>query len=100
VLYFDTIGLTDAVNANPTAYGLPAGLLTEVSCLNGGGAAPAGPPTCEAYAFFDNLHPTTQGLQGRGHNLISFVPEPSTGLLVAFGLAGIAVRRRAEWMQP
>ena len=95
VTYFDTIGFFDLVTANPTAFGLPNGLLTEVSCLNGGGAPPAGPPTCDAYTFFDNTHPTTQISQVLGNELVTFVPEPGTALLVAFGVTGIAVRRRA-----
>ena len=94
-LYFDTIGFSDAVNANPGAFGLPVGLLTEVSCLSGGGAPPAGPPTCDAYAFWDDVHPTTQVLQVLGNALVAFVPEPGTGMLVAFGVVAIAVRRRA-----
>jgi outer membrane lipase/esterase len=96
VIFFNTIGFFDVVSANPTLYGLPAGLLTEVSCLSGGGAPPAGPPTCNAYTFFDNTHPTTQVLQVLGNALVATVPEPGTGLLVAFGVAAIAARRRAE----
>jgi phospholipase/lecithinase/hemolysin len=65
-----------------------------VSCLNGGGAPPAGPPTCNAYTFFDNTHPTTQVSQVLGNALVAFVPEPGTGLLVAFGVVAMAVRRR------
>jgi phospholipase/lecithinase/hemolysin len=95
--YFNTIGFFDAVNANPTAFGLPAGLLTEVSCLNGGGAPPGGPPVCDNYVFFDSTHPTTQVSQVAGiHGLVvAIVPEPGTGLLVAFGIVGIALRRRS-----
>lgn len=92
--YINTIAFFDQVSANPTAYGLPNGLLTEVSCLNGGGAPPAGPPTCNAYTFFDNTHPTTQVSQVLGNALVAFVPEPGTGLLVAFGVVAMAVRRR------
>jgi len=92
--FFDTIGFYDAVNANPALYGLPVGLLTEVSCLNGGGAPPAGPPTCDAYTFFDSTHPTTQISQVLGERLIQVVPEPGTGLLLALGIAAIATRRR------
>ena len=94
--FFDTIGFFDQVNASPTLYGLPAGLLTEVSCLNGGGAPPAGPPTCNAYTFFDNTHPTTQVSQLLGNRLVSFVPEPGTGVLLALGLAVFARGRRGR----
>jgi len=94
VQYFNTIALTDAIAANPALYGLPPGLLTEVSCLNGGGAPPGGPPTCNSYAFFDNVHPTTQVLQVLGNAIVSVVPEPGTGLLLSLGLVALAVRRR------
>ena len=62
--------------------------------MPGGGAPPAGPPTCDAYAFFDNTHPTTQLSQVLGARLLQAVPEPGTGLLVALGIAAIATRRR------
>jgi phospholipase/lecithinase/hemolysin len=94
-MFFDTMGFFDQVVANPTAFGLPVGLITEVSCLNGGGAPPAGPPTCDAYTFFDNTHITTQVSQVLGNALVSFVPEPGTGFLLALGLAAIAARRRS-----
>jgi hypothetical protein len=50
------------------------------------------------------VHPTTQVLQVLGDELVIFaVPEPGTGLLVAFGIAIIGARRRAgarsaNWM--
>jgi outer membrane lipase/esterase len=92
--WINTIAFFDQVSANPTAYGLPAGLLTEVSCLTGGGADPGGPPTCNNYTFFDNTHPTTQVSQVLGNALVAFVPEPGTGMLVAFGVVAMAIRRR------
>jgi outer membrane lipase/esterase len=89
VMYFDTIALTDAVAANPAAFGLPPGILQVPSCISAGAS-----PTCTNYAFFDNVHPTTQVLQILGNQLVAFVPEPGTGCLVAIGLFVMSARAR------
>jgi len=89
-LFFDTIGLFDDVSANPTAYGLPVGLLTETSCLND---LPPG-SNCDAYTFFDDTHPTSAVSNVLGEALVAFVPEPGTGMLVAFGFIALGVRQR------
>ena len=88
VKFFDTIALTDQVLANPALFGLPAGLNTTTACLAAGAA-----PTCNDYAFFDNVHPTTQVLQILGEELITAVPEPGTAILLMGGLAWLAARR-------
>ena len=91
----DVIGLFNAVLANPTAYGLPVGLNITNACLGSGTPDPSGPPTCNDYAFFDTIHPTTQVAAILGGAFIQAVPEPSTGLMLALGLIGLAMRRRA-----
>ena len=93
VMFFDTIGLFDLVLADPTAFGLPAGILTETSCLGDNGPADPG-ALCDNYAFFDDVHPTSEVLQILGGELVAFVPEPGTGLLVSFGCIGLGLRRR------
>lgn len=92
-IFFDTIAWTDQVLANPALFGLPAGLNTSTACLLAGVAPPAGAPTCEGYAFFDTVHPTTQVLQRLGQELVTVVPEPGTALLLLGGLAALASRR-------
>jgi len=93
VMFFDTIALFDDVSADPTAYGLPTGLLTETSCL--GDLGPSDPGSaCDAYTFFDNTHPTSAVSTVLGNELVAFIPEPGTGLLVAFGCVALGIVRR------
>ena len=60
VIFFDTIALTDAVFADPAAFGLPPGILSTPSCLSSGAPDPSGPTTCTDSIFFDDVYPTTQ----------------------------------------
>lgn len=94
VTFFDTVALTDQVLSNPALFGLPAGLNTTTACLAAGAAPPSGAPTCNGYAFFDTVHPTTQVQQILGAQLIAVVPEPGTAILLMGGLALLASQRR------
>ena len=92
--YFDTIAFSDQLLANPGLFGLPPGINTTTSCLAGGGASPAGPPTCDGYAFFDNVHPTTQVQQVIGAQILAIIPEPGTAILLMSGLVVLSAKRR------
>jgi hypothetical protein len=43
---FNVIALSAQVNADPTAWGLPAGINNTTACLGSGVPVPGGPPTC------------------------------------------------------
>lgn len=92
-IFFDTIAWSDQLLANPGLFGLPPGLNTSIGCLFAGAPSPGGAPICNDYAFFDNVHPTTQVLQLLGQELIAVVPEPGTAILMMGGLAILATRR-------
>ncbi|MBK7950597.1 MAG: SGNH/GDSL hydrolase family protein [Deltaproteobacteria bacterium] len=92
-IFFDTIAWSDQLLANPALFGLPADLNTTTACLLAGAAPPAGAPTCDGYAFFDTVHPTTQVLQVLGQELVAVVPEPGTSVLILGGLAALASGR-------
>lgn len=95
VQFFDTMALLDAVAANPALFGLPADLELAESCVGAGANVPDA--TCGGFAFFDDIHPSTQIAQILGGELIAAVPEPGTALLLMLGLAGLsATGRRAQ----
>ncbi len=89
--FFDTIALFDALALDPTAFGFPPGTDLTTPCI---GTASA--PTCNGFAFWDNVHPTTQVMQVLGSELVAFVPEPGTALMLLLGLMGLSIPRRDE----
>lgn len=89
VFTLDVIGLFDQVNLSPVLFGLPLWINVTGSCLTNGI-----PPSCDNFAFFDWVHPTT-AVQGiLADRMISAIPEPGTFLLLGLGLLGLARQRR------
>ena len=94
IFTFDYLPLTDAIEADPAAFGFTQPL--DLFCL----AAPGASPDCSGFLFFDPLHPTTAA-----HRLIADaalaaldttteVHEPATVALLGLGVLGIGWTRR------
>lgn len=88
--YVDTFNLMHQIVSNPSAYGL-----TDVTdpCFNGSSVC-ADP---SQYLFWDGFHPTTTADAILANDFYqAATPEPSTILMLASGLAGLAglLRRR------
>ncbi len=90
VYSLDVIALFDAVQLDPTLYGLPAGIDVTGSCLTSGA-----PPACSNFAFFDPVHPSTELNAILADGMLLAIPEPGTALLFGLGLAGLSTRRRS-----
>jgi phospholipase/lecithinase/hemolysin len=98
---FDYFDFFNALEADPTQFGLPATLVTDQTRFCLAEVAPLG--DCSNYLLFDGIH-VTQGVQQAisiqiGRQLgIAVVPEAGTWamLIVGFGVVGMAARRRRE----
>lgn len=101
VAQIDTAALFAEVLADPLTFGFTD---TALPCLfpdAGTAAAFNRPQFCgdaTGKLYFDSIHPTAQAhaiLSDTFANTVAAVPLPSTGLLLAFGIAALALRRRA-----
>ncbi len=101
VQQFDYFDFFLDLQADPTQFGLPAGLITDPRRFCLAEVAPSLDPDCSNYLSFDGIHVTT-GVQ-RAISVrvadqlgIAAVPEPASwALMIAgFGLVGATIRRR------
>lgn len=86
--HFDAKGLFDPIMSNPAAHGFSAGLdlcVNNPSCVAGIGV--------NDYLMFDHVHLTSAAHDLIAQGALAAIPEPSTGLLLAFGLVGLALNR-------
>jgi outer membrane lipase/esterase len=84
---FDVFGLISTIAANPAAYGI----------VNVGDACGAAINNCDPATalYWDAIHPTAKGHQILADAMMAAaVPEPSTYLMFALGLAGLAAWQR------
>jgi len=101
VQQFDYFGFFTALEADPTQFGLRAGLITDPGRFCLAEVAPSPDIDCRNYLSFDGIHVTTGvqraiSIQVANQLGIAAVPEPAAwALLIAgFGLVGTAMRRR------
>lgn len=93
--FFDLFAYQAAIYADPAGFGVTTPLDTRRACLQVAGAAPA----CDGFTYFDTVHPTTDLHRAIADGIteqVTAVPEPAAWamLIVGFGLAGGALRRR------
>jgi outer membrane lipase/esterase len=93
VIPFDIFGVVGGVVANPGAYGL-----TNVTDACGA-VVNACSSSLSTALFYDGIHPTAVGQSiiatAMINTVAAAVPEPSTWLMLAAGVAVLVVRRRA-----
>lgn len=95
--FFSYLDFFTRLQADPTAFGLPADLDFNTTCQAAGAL-----PTCEGYFSFDGTHPTAaihRAAYGEIRTQLGIsapVPEPATWLmmLLGFGFVGGAMRFR------
>ncbi len=98
LLHLPVFDIGQAILDDPAKFGLPAGLITNPSCLVATGGAGGPNVDCSNFAFFDQVHPTAAIHQiiGTQAILIARIPEPATGLLLLTGLGGFMLRKRRK----
>ncbi|WP_435876842.1 SGNH/GDSL hydrolase family protein [Sphingomonas quercus] len=98
--FFDLFGYEHDLLADPTAFGLPAGLDTTTPCQIPLGGSPQ-LANCANSLYFDGIHPTTIVHQAIAGAILAqldapAVPEPAAWLTMILGFGGIGVALRRQ----
>lgn len=98
--FFDLFAYQQALLADPSSFGLPAGLNTTTPCQIVGGGEPQ-IANCDNALYFDVIHPTTQVHAAIATAIIgqlnaSAVPEAESWALLIMGFAGTGVVLRRQ----
>ncbi len=91
----DTFAFLNALVADPTAFGQPAGVNTNEACFSGFVGVPG--PVCadpSNYVFFDRIHPSALTHETLGALVLQAVPAPATIALLVLGAGGLTRSRR------
>lgn len=92
VIPFDIFGIVDAIVANPGSYGLTNVIDACGAVINSCNAS------LSTALFYDGIHPSAAGqallATAMINTVAAAVPEPSTWLMLAAGVAVLVVRRR------
>lgn len=92
----DTFAFLNELVADPTAFGLPAGVNTNEACFSGFVGVPG--EVCSDpsnYLFFDRIHPSALTHKALGALALQAVPAPGTIALLVLGAAGLKRWRRS-----
>lgn len=97
----DGLPLTDALFANPQAFGFPDGVDTATPCIGFEGQLGAPDIDCSGFFFFDSVHPTNAFTELFARDALqqSFgirISEPASLALLGLGLAGVVTLRRRK----
>ncbi len=81
--YLDVFGLSGEISDDPARFGFTKG---QTMC-------PVDTSICDGYIWRDFIHPTSSSHRILADRALEAIPEPSSALLLATGLLGLAARR-------
>lgn len=97
--FFDFFAWTQAVAADPVAFGLPLDIELETPCFVAATVDPTVLPGCDGFAWSDAIHPSSSVHAALAASLLpllqqQLVPAPAMVALFGLGVLGVASLRR------